>query len=227
MNPRTKTVSRLLCSLILCLWVFFTAQSVKADAILVGSGFGETADAFHALVLHGAVNPGVGGVHMLTSQGAISWNIELSIAEIDGGKNFADFVTVSLVAQHLVGVHAGEKRNDAITLTVSTPLTGPFKPGDNPVFTVKMIKHLPIADHTDQFSATLTFTVANDGLSITGYKLEVFGAHCSPQCPVIPPIDKQLKEVPEWNTLMLFGSGLVGLLGYNWRRKKEWLRQRT
>lgn len=222
MNLRTTIGPKLVCTLILCLWILSTAQRAEAGPILVGGGFGETPEAFRVLVLHGAINQLV-VVHNLIVPGTLSWNVTLSIAEIDGGAGMADSVGVLvMVAQHKVGVpgHPGEGPNVAVLFNVTT-FGPPFVPGVNVRTDGRVIDHPPILGHSDQFGATLTFTVANDGLSITGYELEVFGFHCFPQCPQqLPPLDKSLEEIPEWNALMLFGSGLVGLLGYVRRRRR-------
>ena len=227
MNLRTTLGSKLLCSLILCLWIFLPTQSAQAGPLLAGSGFGEKQDAFQVLVKHGAV-AAPGDLHIIVpaAPGAMFWDFQIRITGMDGG-GASDLVTVTIMPQHLVGVmgHTGEGKN--IVLAFSVSAIGPFAPGvKNNRFSNAAIQHPPNAGHIDLFNATLTFTVAMDGVSITDYTLEVTGKHCSPECPALPPIDKSLKEVPEWNALILFGSGLAGFLGYGWRRKNVLLRQR-
>jgi len=228
MNLQTRIGSKVLSSLILCLWILFTAQSAEAGPLLPGSGFGENAEAFQVLVMHGPINASANHV-FLNVNNAKFWEFTISIAENDrNALGLTDVLQVQLTGLHKAGVpgHVGEGRNDAGIVFNFTTAVGPFAPGANNRARMQMIDHPPIAGHMDKFAATLTFTVAMDGLSITDYKIEFSGTHCFPQCPALPPTDKQLQEVPEWDALMLFGSGLVGLLGYNWRRKNVWLRQR-
>jgi len=215
MNLRTTMGSKLLGGLLLCLWIFSTAQRAEAGPLLAGSGFGETPEALHVLVLHGAI-AGI-DVHLFTPAppGAMFWDFSVAIVESPRGAD-ADFVQIVVGAQHIVGVHAGEGPNPLrVQFTVAT---GALAPGANVIpLPLTVIDHPPITNHTDQFGGTVTFTVAMDGLTITGYMLDFFAAHCSPECPPLPSINRQLQDVPEWNTLMLFGSGLIGLLGYKHR----------
>ena len=222
MNLRTTIRPQLLCSLMLCLWILSTAQRAEADPILPGSGYGETPEAFQALVLHGAV--AANDIHVLANAapGAVLWNFTIVIREHDGGAGMADSVQFILFGQHIVGVpgHVGEGRNEGFHIFNFT-IAGPFAPGVNVLpLPLATINHPPIAGHTDQFGGNVIFTVAMDGLNITAYRVEFFGAHCAPQCPSLPPINRSLRQVPEWNALMLFGSGLAGLLGYCRRRMK-------
>ena len=222
MNLQTTIRPKFLCSISLCLWIVFTAQTAKADPILPGSGYGETEDAFRILVMHGAVP--ADDVHILAP--AIPnvgfWNFSIVIREVNGGAGIPDSVQAILFGQHVVGVpgHIGEGRNEAFA--AFNIRTIGLAPGIN-TFPIPLttINHPPIDGHTDQFGGSLTFTVALDGLNITAFTIEFFGRHCSPQCPsTLPAINKSLRQVPEWNALMLFGSGLAGLLGYVRRRRK-------
>ena len=219
MNLRTTIGSKLLCSLILCFWILCTAQSAKAGPILPGSGYGETADAFRILVMHDAV--AADDVHILVpdAPNVGFWNFSIVIREVNGGAGVPDSVQFIVFGQHLVGVpgHTGEGRNEgfrAFNIKISADA-----PGVNNF--VATIDHPPIPGHIDQFGGSVIFTVATDGLNITAFTLEFIGMHCSPQCPsTLPSINKSLRQVPEWNALMLFGSGLTGLLGYVRRRRK-------
>ena len=227
MNLQTTIRPKLLCSLILCLWIVFTAQSVKAGPILPGSGFGENAEAFRVLVMHGAVDANI--IHLVfpDAPGGAFWNFSIEIREANGGAGGADFVQAIVFGQHIAGVpgHIGEGPNGGFA-AFNIKTIG-LAPGvNNIVIPLTTISHPPIDGHTDQFGGTVTFTVALDGLNITALTIDFFGMHCSPQCPsILPPINKPLRvrDVPEWNTLMLFGSGLVGFLGYARRRTKgDW-----
>jgi hypothetical protein len=221
MNPQTILRPKLLFSLVLCLLILGTAQRAEAGPILPGSGYGEVQAAFSALVNHGAiVAPGATHILAPAAPGSQFWDILITITEIDGGAGKADSIVVALGSRHKVGVHDGENPILFITLTGLAKPEVAFPPGVNVINATSTIDHPPIAGHTDQFSIKLTFTVAMDGLNITDFKVEVSGRHCSPQCPDLPPINKQLKDIPEPNALMLFGSGLVGLLGYARRRRK-------
>ena len=224
MNLRTTIRRKLLCSLGLCLWLVFTAQSAKAGPILLpGSGYGETAEAFRVVIMHGPV--GANAVHIFAPAlpGAMFWNFSVVIRETNGAAGMPDSVQAILFGQHIVGVpgHPGEGPNGgfaAFNITITANAPGVNIPV---VFPPAIIPHPPIDGHTDQFTVMGTFTVAIDGLNITAFTLELIGRHCFPQCPsTLPPINKSLREVPEWNALMLFGSGLAGLLGYVPRRRK-------
>ena len=223
MNLQTTIRPKLFCSLVLCLWIVFTAQSAKAGPLLPGSGYGETAEAFRVLVLHGPV--GADAVHILVPAlpGAAFWNFSIVIREVNGGAGVADSVQLIVFGQHIVGIpgHIGEGPNGGFAAFNSNNFA--LLPGVNSIQLFSRIDHPPIAGHTDQFDGDLIFTVTMDGLNVTGFTLDFFGRHCSPQCPstsTLPPINKSLRDVPEWNALMLFGSGMAGLLGYVRRRRK-------
>ena len=223
MNLQTTIRPKLLCGLSLCLWIVFTAQSVKAGPILPGSGYGETADAFRILVMHDAV--AADAVHILVPAlpGPAFWNFSIVIREVNGVAGAPDAVQFIVFGQHLVGVpgHIGEGRNEGFA-TFNIKITAAM-PGVSPLTQLPpmIITHPPIPGHTDQFSVTGIFTVAMNGLNITSYTLEFIGRHCTPQCsPTLPSINKSFRQLPEWNALMLFGSGLAGLVGYVRRRRK-------
>ena len=224
MNLRTTIHPKWLCSLFLCLWIIFAVQSAKAGPILIpGSGYGETVEAFQLVVLHGAV--AANAVHILVpaAPGPVFWNFSVVIREVNGGAGVADSVQLIVFGQHFVGVpgHIGEGPNGGFAAFNIRSLA--LVPGvNNFVIPLTTIPHPPIDGHTNEFGGSGSFTVAADGLNITSFSLAFFGRHCSPQCPqTLPPINKSLRDVPEWNALMLFGSGLAGLFGYVRRRRKK------
>jgi len=225
MNPRTTIGPKLLGSLILCLWIFSAAQRAEAGPLLLGSGYGETPDGLHVVLVHGPI--AAIDVHLFAPNppGAMFWDFSVAILESPRGAD-ADFVQIVIGAQHIVGIHPGEGPNPN-RLPPITIETGALAAGNN-MFALPLIpvEHPPLPNHNDVFGGTVTFTVAMDGLTITGYMLDFFVLHCSPDCPEVPPINKELRDLPEGNALMLFGSGLAGLLGYGYRRKNVWLRQR-
>jgi len=85
--------------------------------------------------------------------------------------------------------------------------------------------HSMLSGHMDDFTGTMTADVQTTALvvdNILDWKIVLDVRHCD-ACPLLPPDtpSNDLTPIPEPSTFFLLGIGLVGILGYGWRRRKQ------
>ena len=232
-----------LTGLMLCMNLIVTG-SVVAGPILQAWQI-NMPNQYEFLVLHGPV-VGPPHTHFLTSGPGLPWLIDIRI-DLTDPIGARDDVAAEVTAQHRVAPDLGGPPFEAApNLNIGNMMVdagGGWVAGANSEISVDVELHPAKPAHSDNFRLELQwfadpalndmipFVPADAGNAMTAVRLIGHGTHCKPGSPVVCPLPGgdiiPLTEVPEPNTLLLFGPGALGLIGYAWRRRQVGIRSRS